>query len=147
MAIRRVHAEKMFQLLPGLHGHSASLHDELGRICRKSDLFYGCVERCEVRLAIIKLGNSYTQEDDIRASCSVARVGSKHKQSSSTVALDQFGEVWFIDGKSTSLEQTDTFRVAIGTDYVMADGGQATSGDQSHVAATDDRDSQKFLLR
>ena len=62
-------------------------------------------------------------------------------------AQNQFVEVRFVNRKAAFTEQSDSFRIAIDAENMMADGGEATAGDQSDVAATNDANLHEFTLR
>ena len=56
-------------------------------------------------------------------------------------------EMRLVERKTAFLEQTDPFCVLIDASHMVPNGGEANTGDQTHVAAADDCNPQCALLQ
>jgi hypothetical protein len=73
-------------LFTGFDGDGAALNDELRRIDGVGDLACGRVKGCEVRFAVLRLGNTDAKEYDIGAPEGASRVGGESERAGGAAA-------------------------------------------------------------
>ena len=135
--------------IAGADRHSGLIDDDGGLVDAAGDFGRGRLDVSQVRLAALTRGCAHGDEDDLRILHRLVVGGSEAQPPGLVVAPHDLLQARLVDGQDALLQVVGLLLVTIQADDVVAQVGQASAGDQAHVADTDDTDvlhSDLFLL-
>ena len=118
--------------------NGAFLNDQLGRTRLRGDLLGAVINGGKVGTAILTRRSTYADEDGVAEADGFAGVGGVGDSASFRGGGENFVEVLFVNGDLAGFQLRDTRGINIRADDFMAGFREASSGNQTDVAATND---------